>query len=66
MSTANEYRQFAEECACSAYNAETPEITATFLTMAQAWRTAASRIENSTVRTTPTPRDRPYARIIAR
>jgi hypothetical protein len=56
MSTANEYRQYAEECVRSAHDADTPEVTEKLLAMAQTWRTAAVQFESSGH--VPTPRDR--------
>ena len=64
MSTANEYRQFADECVRSARDAEKPETTAAFLSMAQTWRAAALRIESSIVWNVPTPRDRPDSALL--
>ena len=58
MSTADEYRQYADGCLRSARDAKTREVTTTFLNMAQTWRQAALRIESSFVRSVQTPRDR--------
>ena len=58
MSTADEYRQYADECLRSARDAKTKEATTTFLNMAQTWRHAALRIDSSHFRNDRTPRDR--------
>ena len=46
MPTAQEYRQFADECVRSANDAELSETTASLLALAQSWRIAALEIES--------------------
>jgi hypothetical protein len=45
MTTAQEYRKFAEECLLWATEAETEEFKDTFLQMARDWTLAAMRLE---------------------
>jgi hypothetical protein len=58
MSTANEYRRFAEECVRSAHDAGTQDATTGLLTVAQSWISDAVKIESGMGRHIPTPRDR--------
>jgi hypothetical protein len=44
MSTANEYRQFAEECLRAARSATTEQEKKAFLDMAQLWIQAAAQV----------------------
>jgi len=58
MSTANEYRLYAEQCVRSAQDAPTLEDKATHLHVAQMWTSAALHLEGGNMGTVRTPRDR--------
>ena len=58
MSTAQEYQQYADECARSANDAELSETTASLLALAQRWRMAALEIESGFSGNVRPPRDR--------
>jgi hypothetical protein len=57
MTTASQYRAYAQECIIDARNATSEPIREQFLALATLWLTAAARAENEEAQSSPGQRD---------